>query len=232
MRHCCLVFLIITGAFLLAACIKDQPNPAAEPTLAPVPQPRQPALPLEQVLDGSRSHPAWHAELLAAVADYHTYTKVADYPQWAPTLCTAPAREAAFASKARGDEAHGRKLYFLWVRDGKAYGADKVGKASPDEMPQPVGQVIVKESYHPVEAKAGVKRGDRYYQLGDKGPLFVMLKLREDEPGTDRGWIYGTLTPDGTKVTSAGLLESCIGCHEDAGDDRVFGVRASLHLNE
>ena len=51
-----------------------------------------------------------------------------------------------------------------------------------------------------------------------------MAKLAPETPGTDEGWIYGTVAPDGT-VTSAGLVESCMECHDSAPHERLFGVR-------
>jgi hypothetical protein len=45
-----------------------------------------------------------------------------------------------------------------------------------------------------------------------------------DEPGSDAGWIYGTVAPDGT-VTSAGRVANCMGCHtSDARRERLFGL--------
>jgi hypothetical protein len=51
-----------------------------------------------------------------------------------------------------------------------------------------------------------------------------MFKLEPGTPGTDAGWVYGTVTPDGKQVTSAGRVESCMGCHQDAPHDRLFGL--------
>ena len=53
---------------------------------------------------------------------------------------------------------------------------------------------------------------------GRPADLFVMV--RGDE------WIYGTVSPDG-KITSAGQVESCIGCHVEAPHDRLFGIRSA-----
>ena len=43
--------------------------------------------------------------------------------------------------------------------------------------------------------------------------------------GTDAGWIYGTLTPDGKTVTSAGRVQRCMDCHDVAPHDRLFGLQ-------
>jgi hypothetical protein len=61
--------------------------------------------------------------------------------------------------------------------------------------------------------------------------LYVMKKVGPPEtPGTDLGWIYGTLTADGTKVTSAGRVEQCMGCHEVAPHERLFGLQTTRAL--
>ncbi|MBA3541386.1 MAG: hypothetical protein H0T79_17370 [Deltaproteobacteria bacterium] len=41
--------------------------------------------------------------------------------------------------------------------------------------------------------------------------------------GTDAGWIYGTIV--GGEVTSAGRVASCMGCHESASHERLFGLK-------
>ena len=43
-------------------------------------------------------------------------------------------------------------------------------------------------------------------------------------PDTDEGWVYGTVSADGKTVTSAGRVQSCMNCHQDAPHDRLFGV--------
>ncbi len=51
-----------------------------------------------------------------------------------------------------------------------------------------------------------------------------MYKTAPFAPGTDDGWVYGTVTADGKTVTSAGLVESCMSCHREAPRDRCFGI--------
>jgi hypothetical protein len=67
-------------------------------------------------------------------------------------------------------------------------------------------------------------KGDQVFKAAKQADLFIMLKLDPKTEGTDAGWIYGTVTPDGKKVTSAGKVESCIKCHQDAPRDRLFGL--------
>ncbi len=62
------------------------------------------------------------------------------------------------------------------------------------------------------------------YTLDQKGPLFVMLRKDHSTPGTDQGWVYATLTPDGKTVTSAGRVASCMECHVRAEHGRLFGL--------
>ncbi len=47
------------------------------------------------------------------------------------------------ASTSKDDATHGQKLFHLFAKNNSAYGLDY-------KKPAPVGQVIVKESWHPV----------------------------------------------------------------------------------
>lgn len=68
------------------------------------------------------------------------------------------------------------------------------------------------------------KKGDKLYKAHDKAGLYIMLQVDPKTEGTDEGWVYGTLTPDGKTVTSAGRVESCMKCHQDAPHGRLFGL--------
>ena len=87
--------------------------------------------------------------------------------------------------------------------------------------PNPVGQAIVKESWLPAEIDPHTGTEVRPSRKAD---LFIMYKVDPATPGADRGWVYGTVTPDGKKVTSAGRVESCMKCHKDAPHDGLFGL--------
>ena len=50
-----------------------------------------------------------------------------------------------------------------------------------------------------------------------------MVKLDPATPGTDEGWVYGTVSPDGKAVGAAGRVASCMKCHAEAKSDRLFG---------
>jgi hypothetical protein len=69
-----------------------------------------------------------------------------------------------------------------------------------------------------------VWKGDKVFKATKQADLFIMMKLDPKTPGTDTGWVYATVTPDGKKVTSAGALASCMKCHREAKSDRLFGL--------
>jgi hypothetical protein len=122
-------------------------------------------------------------------------------------------------------------------------------KAPPKESParqrreQAVGQVIVKESWTDQLVTQGdpprappegsdaslITRGSfdgAMHQIGEQSALFIMAKVAESgDPKTDNGWIYATVTPDRKTITSGGLLPKCMGCHEKAEHDRIFGPK-------
>lgn len=214
MRIC----ILLAAAFVvcvLAACTA-QPQPEAQPQPAPQPVSEPDTAP-RSVVDTSGAPPAvdetrWQEHLLSAASEYTTYKRLGDDPHYAPTMCRMPLGTQGLRSDAEQKTPHGRKLYFMWAKDHDAYYT--LGKVTGE---QPVGQVLVKESFHPKET------GSR--ELGAKFGLFVMLRLDPSTPGTDNGWVYGTLDAEGKTVTSAGKVETCMGCHIDAGASRMFGPR-------
>jgi hypothetical protein len=119
----------------------------------------------------------------------------------------------------------------------------------PKDGVNPLGQVVVKEAWTPEEVDVQrpesvirrikvngeervdeflpyVRKDGRVYHAKEKSGLFIMFKLDPQTPGTDQGWVYGTVTADSKKVTSAGRVASCMKCHQDAPHDRLFGVRS------
>lgn len=83
---------------------------------------------------------------------------------------------------------------------------------------QPVGQTIVRYIW---------------FDSDDSVPsvpaaIVVMLKLDPTTPGTDEGWIYGSLSPDGKTVQEAGAIKGCIDCHKAQGKDRLIGPRPAI----
>src|SRR5688500_11569877 len=133
---------------------------------------------------------------------YASYGRVDDARRWAPTACVAPVARPPRVSGRRAPETHGRKLYYLFAKDREAY------RIAPDRS-QPVGQVIVKESWSPAADSTSQKPA-----TGERGPLFLMMKTGDAD--SDEGWIYATATPDGRTITSSGKLASCMECHASA----------------
>ena len=134
---------------------------------------------------------------------YPSYGRVDDVRRWAPMMCKTPAPAPPRVSASRDPETHGRKLYYLYAKNREAYRMVR-------ELPQPVGQVLVKESWVPGKPLT-------------RGPLFVMMKTGEAD--SDEGWVYATFTPDGKTITASGKIASCMECHQSARtNDRLFGV--------
>jgi hypothetical protein len=147
---------------------------------------------------------------------------------------------------------HGRKLYYLYAGHGR-HDARRyyLTLGSPTPQPIPIGFAIVKQSWVAVPSSppanpapelpegmemsmstnappaiTWVEHEGQHLQAGEQAELFVMAKVGEaDMPGTDAGWIYGTLTPDGQTVTSAGRVQQCMDCHDVAPHDRLFGLQ-------
>jgi hypothetical protein len=148
-----------------------------------------------------------------------------------------------------GDSAtHGRKLYWLFVKEWPEGGSYVL-----PGRPNPIGQAVVKEAWTAKEVKdddkppetlrrkAKLRQGDKFveavtsflpdakrdghlYRATRKSALFIMYKVDPTTPGTDEGWVYGTVSADGKQVTSAGRVESCMRCHQKAPHDRLFGL--------
>lgn len=166
--------------------------------------------------------------LRAAAADYLGFERVTGDVRTAPTDCRM-APKAVRQSQA--EKEHGEKLYLLFAR--RAEGLEYVQKGEPAA----VGQTLVKESWQSVpgpqtasteaskrHGSLALHDGSKLVHAGASAGLFVMHKLAADTPGTDQGWVYGTVDPSGA-VTSAGAVASCMGCHQDATEDRRFGLR-------
>ncbi len=165
----------------------------------------------------------------AAAKEYDRFPRVTGEFHVAPTDCKmAPPRARISAA----EKAHGGKLYLLFAR------LAKEGRYVEAGVPAAVGETLVKEAWvaneGPVQGRTEasvrypllpvVREDGKVFHAGDRHGLFVMHKLAADTPGTDGGWIYGTVDAAG-KVTSAGLVASCIRCHQDAPEDRRFGLR-------
>lgn len=146
--------------------------------------------------------PAGDPRVQGAAETYARWGHVEEETHLALAGCLAPPPPPLRKSASRDVETHGKKLYYLFAKDKLAYLHAK-------DLDQPVGQVLVKESWSP-----GTER--------TKGPLFLMIKTGDAE--SDGGWIYATATADGKTVTSSGRLANCMECHQGAKRDRMFGL--------
>jgi hypothetical protein len=192
--------------------------------------------------------PQFHDRLRTIAFEYPTYGRFDERLRFGPPPCFAPSGYSAplwEPSKARFSKSddvtshglpnHARKLYFLFAKNQEDYGY----------LPkrQDVGQVVVKEAWRPVAAAedelpkvdgfhtsnyhvpyARDPSDSKLYRMGARYGLFIMYKLDPSTPNTDNGWVYGTVGPDGKTVTSAGRVRQCMNCHQNAPDDRMFGV--------
>jgi hypothetical protein len=199
--------------------------------------------------DGKSSTEKFQPRLLEIARDYTSFGRVDDQYRWAPHLCRTPSPAAVRFSASKETTTHGQKLYSLFAKDRTTYLAHK---------DQPVGQVLVKQSWEPreiadkgqalapvirrVKDRVQVKgqkavavehydsflpyarKNGKLYHAEKQADLFIMYKVDPATPGTDKGWVYGTVTADGKQVTSAGRVASCVKCHEQAKSDRLFGL--------
>jgi len=173
---------------------------------------------------------AQRAKLEQIAREYSTW-RTAGMPGWANRMCRQPP-PSAHRSETSADTPHGEKLFQLYARDRDAY-------LRHIDVPQPSGQVIVKETLHvvavdphlPIDEDELRRSGNtlafkdnQRWIAGAPEELFVMLKGDESDPETDRGWMYATTSSDGRVVTSFGRVESCMSCHAKSPFDRVFGA--------
>lgn len=178
------------------------------------------------------------SRLFEIASEYKQYQRVDQAVRWSPLLCYVPPRppaNQASLSASDSEETHGKKLYYLYARKPSEYKSNIWGLSESEggkAVRAPLGQVLVKEAWHPVKLDSSKREesepyavlGKEKYHAGDKKGLFIMFKMLESTPGTDQGWVYGTVSADGKKVTSVGLVENCMQCHRDAPRDRQIGL--------
>jgi len=182
---------------------------------------------------------AFEEQILEFARDYISWGRVDDEWRWAPGLCRIPQPGIAHQSMSNDPNTHGQKLYSLFAKNWANY------PNGPHD-----GQVVVKQSWKVEEVTGpdasfkppitgGAIDADHFYPYA-KDPdggifhatelagLYIMFKLDPSTPESDEGWVYATVLPDG-KVTSAGRVASCMGCHESsATHERLFGVQKSV----
>jgi hypothetical protein len=206
---------------------------ACRPSTAPAPMPMAPSV---EAPDTSPKPPRFERQLLEIAREYAAWGRVDDEVRWAPWLCRMPNPSVARFSAGEEGRAHGGKLYFVFAKDREAYVAAAKG-------PQAVGQAVVKESWTPREVDASTERrrvhdeGARgayvpyaerdgtIWHASERAGLFILFKA-DTAADTDGGWVYGTVTADGKRVTASGRVASCMACHAKAEHDRLFGLAA------
>jgi hypothetical protein len=180
-------------------------------------------------------------EALKIAGNYKSWGRVDDELRWAPFLCRIPLPGSPHVSHSNDPATHGQKLYSVFAKNNANY----------PNGPH-TDQVVVKESWVPevvttpdasynpnsyyqtdggnratIDADHfyGYAKGEGgvVYRAGTPAGLFIMFKLAETTPDTDQGWVYATVTTGG-EVTSAGRVATCMGCHESADHERLFGV--------
>ncbi|HEX4416295.1 MAG TPA: hypothetical protein VH165_00275 [Kofleriaceae bacterium] len=192
---------------------------------------------------GPGPDPRQVAAIHAAGEAYPKWRRVDERPNLAPLLCRMPLPEdwgtPSHVRRSKADAApHGRKLYYARASDRDVY--------LNAEAKIPVGFTIVKESFEAVRSTVQhappnphseslelppidwmiTEKGEQL-TTGKPTELFVMTKIADgDAPGSDAGWIYGAISPDGT-VQNAGPIESCMHCHAAAHHERLFGLPAA-----
>lgn len=180
-------------------------------------------------------------EVRAVLAAYEAWGRVDDEMRWAPWLCRMPMAASARWSESGHADTHGAKLYTLYALDPVGYGAQRSAMGEPAKL-SGLSQVIVKESFAPEPLEGDGKsaawnphgigehrlrpaeKDGRQFVAGERRGLYIMMKTEGAAEGTDAGWVYATVDADMATVTAVGVIDSCAGCHAEAGDDRLFGL--------
>ncbi len=228
-----------TGAASSAGKATSKSDSNVEPEKVPQNSPKKIAVSTEPDIN----EPEFHDALSEAIDGYLLYGMVNSIVLPAPTDCRAPESDEPkpMISESEHEASHGNKLYFLFAK--------KIGHyVSPGGQPAPVGQVVVKESWTSSPANPSarnlikhasgnrinprVKVGDQTLEIGQRKNFFVMTKLAEDTPKTDQGWVYGVIDADSKEVLASGKIASCMSCHVEATNDRLFGSKHVIGLEE
>jgi hypothetical protein len=237
---------LLALASSLLACTSSTADP--EPSAAPAPQASHVATPNEPtaVAGDPQSDPVVastdFAPMLREVASaYRNWGLVDNQFHWAPGLCALPSEGVAHYSTVSAPAAHAEKVFVLYALDPMAYWKATDAKGPfPETLKrvpwitgrQNLEQVLVKESFVPTkpgESKNSLgfrvspaKKGEEYYTAGEPMGLFVMARLEGSPAGTDEGWVYATIAPDG-EIRESGNIAACHDCHAKE-KDRIFGV--------
>ncbi len=182
------------------------------------------------------NEPEFHDLLIEATQDYLLYGMVNSIARQAPTDCRPDDADSPqpFMSESEHESSHGKKLYFLFAKEIGHY-------VNPEGSPAPVGQVVVKEAWTSSSSNPAARNlvnhasgnrvnpratvGDQTLEIGQRQNFFIMAKLAKDTPKTDQGWVYGIVDADSRKVLASGKVASCMSCHAEAANDRLFGCK-------
>lgn len=202
--------------------------------------------PAEVTATNSAFRSVFDGQMLEIAKAYESYQLLIPNLNFVATDCRpigSASDTSLYFSQSTDSQTHGRKMYVVFAKD--------VPRGTYSYIPRakstPVGQAIVKEAWTPEEVPDDgkpmwqqpairrrsnqnfvpyLRKDGHLYHAKEKSALFVMFKMDSKTPDTDEGWVYGTVTPDGKKVTSAGKVESCMKCHQEAPHDRLFGLPA------
>lgn len=197
----------------------------------------------------------FHAHLLKIANDYkENYGLVDPNANWVPLPCAGlrvgvPISSTTLVSNSDDKKTHGQKLYLLFAAKKNYYNHSKkhvspLGQAIVKESweaietePQEKKSVVDFEKFEKMVASMATKHASghrvimsarkdkKFYHAGKQKELFIMYKVDPKTKGTDKGWVYGTVSADGKTVTAAGTIQSCMKCHKEAGVDRLFGPK-------
>ncbi len=163
-------------------------------------------------------------QVLAVARNYKALTQASSNWNLAPTLCLPVIKPVElFMSDAKGDQAHSRKLYHLFVGDSESY-----LKAASTQAP--TGQRLVKSSFEALplppdsDDPDGVRTSAGIFKPGEQKEFFVMLRLDAATADTDEGWVYGIVASDLSKTIASGRIQSCMECHTKR-PSRLFGLK-------
>jgi len=158
-------------------------------------------------------------------------------PNWTVVGCATPPQghpdpTGFYRSKAVPQlSLHGDKLYKLYIKDLPSYVNTLIKE-------QPVGQVIVKETWttSKIDPDSLLANPLAKQNMNDKSwyipktvsELFIMYKEKENSEN-DKGWIYGIVSLEDEskepKVLTQGKISNCINCHSGTKYDRIFGAK-------
>ncbi len=178
-------------------------------------------------------------QLLQITKEYKKYTLEIDRSsfKWTVAECVAPmitrVDSLHFSRASAKKSPHGNKLYKFFVKDWYSY-------TDPSIKTQPVGQVLVKETWNVKEISQGEnasteklfakqnKNDGKWYTPTSVSELFIMYKEKKNK-NNDEGWVYGVVSLEKPNISSAvlanGKISACIACHAGTKYDRMFGKR-------